>query len=73
MKSDLDVLYYRISEDSTRPLLNNDNPRLVLENLLKKREENFKKAHEIVDTDEMSAEEIVSFILGSINATSSKC
>ena len=73
LKSDLDVLYYRISEDSTRPLLNNDNPRLVLENLLKKREENFKKAHEIVDTDEMSAEEIVSFILGSINATSSKC
>ena len=57
LKSDLDVLYYRISEDSTRPLLNNDNPRLVLENLLKKREENFKKAHEIVDTDEMSAEE----------------
>ena len=27
LKSDLDVLYYRISKDSSRPLLNNDNPR----------------------------------------------
>ena len=43
LKSDLDVLYYRVSKDSTRPLLNNGNPRQVLENLLKKREENFFK------------------------------
>jgi shikimate kinase len=71
LKSDLDVLYYRVSKDSTRPLLNNENPRLVLENLLKKREENFLKAHCIVDSSSKSKEEIVDFILGSINETDS--
>ena len=71
LKSDLDVLYYRISEDKARPLLNNENPRGVLENLLRKREENFLKAHFVVDTSEMSKEEIVSFILGSINEANS--
>lgn len=71
LKSDLDVLYYRISEDSSRPLLNNENPRVVLENLLKKREENFFKAHFTLDTSNMSIDETVSFILGSINETNS--
>ena len=37
LKSDLDVLYYRISKDSTRPLLQNENPRKVLEDLIRKR------------------------------------
>jgi shikimate kinase len=71
LKSSLDVLYYRISEDSSRPLLNNENPRLVLENLLKKREDNFLKAHYIINTDNLDKEEIVNYILGSINETSS--
>ena len=71
LKSDLDVLYYRISEDKSRPLLNNENPREVLENLLRKREENFLKAHFIINTSEMQKEEIVSFILGSIDETNS--
>ena len=47
LKSDLDVLYYRVSQDSSRPLLNSENPRQVLENLLNKREENFLKAHHV--------------------------
>ena len=34
LKSDLDVLYYRISEDNTRPLLENENPKKVLEKLI---------------------------------------
>ena len=71
LKSDLDVLYYRISKDTTRPLLNNENPREVLENLLRKREQNFLKAHFIIDTDSLSEEEIVENILGSINETNS--
>ena len=71
LKSNLDVLYYRVSKDSTRPLLNNENPRQVLENLLKKREENFLKAHYVIDTDSMSEEDIISFILGSIDETNS--
>ena len=69
LKSDLDVLYYRVSKDSTRPLLNNENPRLALENLLKKREENFLKAHFVIDTSSMNIDEITDFILGSINET----
>ncbi len=68
LKSDLDVLYYRISLDSSRPLLQKENPKQVLENLLKKREENFKKAHYTIDTTSMSEEETVRFI---INATKS--
>ena len=71
LKSDLDVLYYRVSKDTTRPLFNNENPRQVLENLLRKREENFLKAHYVIDTDTMSDEDIVSFILGSIDETDS--
>ncbi len=69
LKSDLDVLYYRISNDSSRPLLNNENPRAVLENLLKKREENYQKAHYVIDTSVKSEEEIASFIIGSIDET----
>ena len=71
LKSDLDVLYYRISKDSSRPLLNNENPRQILENLLKKREENFSKAHFIIDTSELYEEEIVNEILGRMNETNS--
>ena len=73
LKSNLDVLYYRISKENTRPLLNNDNPKAALENLLKKREHNYLKAHYVVETDNMSEEETVNFITGSINETSSSC
>ncbi|MBR1776807.1 shikimate kinase [bacterium] len=68
LKSDLDVLYYRISEDKTRPLLQRENPKQILENLLKKREENYKKAHYTIDTTSLNQEEIVRFILNETNA-----
>ena len=71
LKSDLDVLYYRISKDVTRPLLQSENPREVLENLLKKREDNYLKAHITINTDDLSNKEIVNVILGSINETNS--
>jgi len=71
LKSDLDVLYYRISNDNSRPLLNNANPKAVLENLLKKREENYQKAHYVINTSDMSEDEIVKTILGSINEADS--
>ena len=73
LKSDLDVLYYRVSKDSTRPLLKNENPRSILENLLRKREENFKKAHMTIDTSFLNEEEIAKIILGSIDETNSQC
>ena len=71
LKSDLDVLYYRIADDSSRPLLQKENPKLVLENLLKKREENYQKAHYIIDTSELTEDDIVTQILGCIDETSS--
>ena len=71
LKSELDVLYYRISNDTTRPLLQSENPKKVLENLLRKRDENFLKAHYIIDTDNLSENEIVNAILGSLNETNS--
>lgn len=73
LKSDLDVLYYRLSEDNTRPLLQTDNPKKVLENLLKKREDNFLKAHIIIDTNNLKPDEIVTYILEQIDETSTKC
>ena len=68
LKSSLDVLYYRISEDKTRPLLQTENPRKALENLLTKREENYKKAHYTIDTDNLSLEEIIRQITDEANS-----
>lgn len=68
LKSDLDVLYYRLSEDSSRPLLQRENPKEILENMLRKREENYKRAHYTVDTASMDEEEIVRFILNETNS-----
>ncbi len=68
LKSDLDVLYYRISEDSTRPLLQKENPRQVLSDLIKKREENYQKAHYTIDTSVMSEDEIIRFIINEANS-----
>lgn len=73
LKSDLDVLYYRISSDTSRPLLNSENPRKTLEKLLKKREENYKKAHFTINTTDKDENEILNLILGSIDETSSQC
>ena len=66
--SDLDILYSRISEDSTRPLLAQENPRKILEKLLEKREENYQKAHYIVDTSSLNENEIIRFILNETNS-----
>ena len=68
LKSDLDILYYRISKDKTRPLFQNENPKQILQNLLSKREENYKKAHYTIDTDNMSPSEIVRFITDAANS-----
>lgn len=68
LKSDLDILYCRISEDSTRPLLQKENPRKILENLLAKREENYQKAHHIIDTSSLDENEIIRFILNETNS-----
>jgi len=68
LKSDLDILYYRVSKDTSRPLLQNENPKQILKNLLEKREENYKKAHYTVDTSNLDSDEIIRFILNAANS-----
>lgn len=68
LKSDLDILFYRISKDTTRPLLQTKNPREALENLLKKREDNYKKAHYTIDTNNVNIEDIIRLIVNEANS-----
>ena len=63
LKTNPDILYERLADDFSRPLLQKENPREILENMLKKREENYKKAHYTIDTDLLSEDEIIRFIL----------
>ena len=73
LKSDIDVLYYRIAKENTRPLLNKENPKAELENILKRREQNYLKADYVVSTTDMTEEEVIGFIAGSIDETDSSC
>ena len=63
--ADVDTLYERIKTDSSRPLLKCDNPRGKLEELLKTREPNYKKAHYTIDTNK-ELNKIVEEIQGKI-------
>lgn len=63
LKAGVDTLYERIKGDTNRPLLQCDNPRGKLEELLKKREPNYLKAHHIIDTDKMSPDNIIETII----------
>lgn len=67
LKTDIDVLYLRISENKTRPLLQKENPMQILNQLLQKRERNYKKAHYTLDTNNLSSDEIVRFIVNATN------
>lgn len=49
--ADANTLYERIKTDSSRPLLKCDDPRGKLNELLKKREPNYLKAHYTIDTN----------------------
>ena len=63
LKTNLDILYNRIIKETHRPLLQKENPRQILENLLIKREENYKKAHYTIDTDKLNEDKIIRFII----------
>ena len=62
-----DVLYNRIKKQSNRPLLLCDNPKQKLEELLKQREINYKKANVIIDTTNKSFNEITDEIIRKIS------
>lgn len=63
LKSSVDRLLSRIKDDKTRPLLQCENPRGKLEELLKIREPNYLKAEFVVETDEKDISEITEEIL----------
>lgn len=63
LKTNPDILYDRLKEDSARPLLQKENPKEILNNMLKKREQNYIKAHYIIDTDLLDLNEIIGLIL----------
>ena len=72
LKSDIDVLYYRLSDSTVRPLLQTENPREKLKELLKKREENYLKAHIVIDVNDLEPIELAVKILENINEKKSK-
>lgn len=61
--ADVDTLFERIKNDTSRPLLKCENPKGKLEELLSKREENYLKAHHKINTVGKSVDEIVEEII----------
>lgn len=48
LKSDVDIIYERIKQSKTRPLLNEDNPKTILSELLAEREKFYEQADIII-------------------------
>ena len=63
LKASVDTLYNNVKGDTNRPLLNCDNPRGKLEELLKKREPNYMKADYVINTDGVDVDKLAEDIL----------
>lgn len=63
LKSSVERLLSRIKDDNSRPLLQCDNLRGKLEELLEKREQNYLKADYVIETDSLSISEIAGKII----------
>lgn len=63
LKAPVEELFRRIQDETQRPLLNCENPKEILVNLLKKREKKFLKAHFVIDTNKKQAYTILDDIL----------
>jgi len=59
LKASPEVLYDRIKQNDSRPLLKNENPLLTLQNLLIKREKFYNQADYIIDTNTKNIDDIV--------------
>lgn len=66
LKSDVDAIYERIKQSKTRPLLNNDDPKAVLKELLDKREGTYAKADITIQTYGNNAEAALSEMIEAI-------
>ena len=67
LKAAPDILFERIKNDNSRPLLKTSNPLETLENLLKKRETNYSMADFIIDTNNKTIDGIISLIIEEYN------
>ena len=65
-----EILYSRIKEDFSRPLLQNTDPLSKLSNLLKKRENNYKLANLTINTENKTINEISDEIIKEYYANS---
>jgi len=63
LESDVDAIYERIKTAKNRPLLNNDDPKAILNALLKKREGTYAKADVTVNTHKNKPEAVISEII----------
>lgn len=68
LRTSPEVLFERIKDDNSRPLLQNSEPLLSLKELLKKRQENYQKADIIIDTDNKTTIEILNEILKNVKS-----
>lgn len=66
LKAQIDTILFRIGNKSNRPLLNNQNKREVLQDLIAKRYPNFEKSDLHIDTSDISHDEIVTQIIDKI-------
>lgn len=62
LKSSVERLYNRVKNDTNRPLLQCENPKGKLTELLEKREPNYLKADYIIETDNKTIDEIAEAI-----------
>ena len=63
LKAPAKELFKRIENETNRPLLNDDFSVKTIENLLKKRDKNYQKAHFVIDTNQKQAYTILDDIL----------
>jgi shikimate kinase len=68
LKASPEVLFDRIKDDKSRPLLQNNNPLETLRELLNKREANYLKADIIVETEHKSVDEILDEITKNVKS-----
>lgn len=72
LKADLDLLTERVSRRQTRPLLNNGNPREVLEKLMRERAPIYSQADITIESDDGPHETIVKRIMAALEMRANK-
>lgn len=64
LKATADTIYERVKEDTKRPLLQTENPKLRIQEMMAAREEKYREAaHNIIEVDGKEIEQIVNEII----------